>query len=327
MKVSICITTLNEEKTIAKLLTGLIYQTFEPDEIIIVDGGSKDETPKIIKDFSKRSKKIKLIIKRCSRSRGRNIAVSNAKNNLIAMTDAGCIPEKNWLERIINPFKVKTVDVVAGFYKMEVSNSIQKAFSVFLGVHPKDFNNKFLPSTRSIAFTKRAWGRIGGFDENLKDTAEDSLFNYKAIKLGLNFARVKNAKVKWLMPETFTEFFYKLFKYSQGDIQSKIWFYSQKGIVSHNIKILTILLRYIVGLIILIYSFYKPSFFILVIFLVFSYFLWSFFKVFLKTKNLYASIWGIILQPMSDFAVMSGFILGFFKTYFLKYFKSINFIK
>src|SRR4030042_3810424 len=101
MNISVCLTVLNEENNISRLLKSLIYQNVNPDEIIIVDGGSKDKTIQIIRHFQKKDKKIKLIVKNCTRSEGRNIACDIAKNEIIAMTDAGCIPKSNWLEEIV----------------------------------------------------------------------------------------------------------------------------------------------------------------------------------------------------------------------------------
>jgi len=43
MQITVCITTFNEEKSIAKLLDSLLDQTLKPTDIIIVDGGSTDK--------------------------------------------------------------------------------------------------------------------------------------------------------------------------------------------------------------------------------------------------------------------------------------------
>lgn len=119
MNISVCITTLNEEGTITKLLEGLFAGTKRPDEVVIVDAGSTDRTIEIIRHFQKKDNRIKLLVEKgVSRARGRNIAVELSKGDVIAMTDAGCIPTKYWLERIISPFP-SGVDVVAGFYKMK----------------------------------------------------------------------------------------------------------------------------------------------------------------------------------------------------------------
>src|SRR3990172_6712568 len=131
MKVSVCITVYNEERSISKLVESLLRQSKKPDEIVIVDGGSGDKTVEIIRHFQKKDKRIKLLIEKCSRSRGRNLAVELSKSEIIAMTDAGCIPNEEWLNKITEPFRNKKVDIVAGFYTMKASDSLQKALSVF----------------------------------------------------------------------------------------------------------------------------------------------------------------------------------------------------
>ena len=39
MKVSVCITVYNEERSISKLVESLLRQSKKPEEIVIVDGG------------------------------------------------------------------------------------------------------------------------------------------------------------------------------------------------------------------------------------------------------------------------------------------------
>src|SRR5258708_29244497 len=191
MKVSLCITTFNEEKTISKLLESIFNQTRLPDEVVIVDGGSTDETMEILSAFqaSRITKKcdpstalrMTRSKKRISIARGRNLAVKNARYPIIAMTDGGCVADKRWLEKILSPFQgSRMTQVVAGFYRMIGKSDFQKALKPFLGTMPDKFNNKtFLPSTRSIAFKKSVWKIVGGFNEKLDRVAEDTDFNLK----------------------------------------------------------------------------------------------------------------------------------------------------
>jgi glycosyltransferase involved in cell wall biosynthesis len=51
MKVSLVTTVLNEEKTIEKFLDSVISQTRKPEEVVIVDGGSTDETLEKVQKF------------------------------------------------------------------------------------------------------------------------------------------------------------------------------------------------------------------------------------------------------------------------------------
>jgi cellulose synthase/poly-beta-1,6-N-acetylglucosamine synthase-like glycosyltransferase len=269
-RVSVCITIFNEkEETVKNLLSSLNSQTLRPDEIIVIDA----------KDYNN-----------CSRSKGRNIAIKKARNKIIAITDAGCIPHKNWLEKITKPFTDNKVDVVAGGYKMVYKNSFEKAESVFLGVKERDMDSDFMPSARSMAFTKNIWKKARGFPESLNDTAEDTLFNLNLVRLNAKFKVAKDAIVDWQMPETILEFAKKIRNYAKGDAKSGIWWHPIKKWKTHNIKILTIYLRYI-------------------LFLIFPWLI-IFYLIFAFNK---AGLWGIILQVISDFSVMLGFVSGILK--------------
>jgi glycosyltransferase involved in cell wall biosynthesis len=301
MNISVCITVLNEETSVGVLLNSLVNQSKHPTELIIVDGGSSDNTVGIIQGFRKRKKYIKLIRKQCARAEGRNIGVRSAKSSVIAITDAGCVANRFWLERLSRPFTDKSVDIVAGFYKMKASNPLQVTMASFLGVLPKRFDNNFLPSTRSIAFRKKAWLKIKGFPEESVNSAEDTYFNCRSLKLGLRYTRVKGAVVEWGMPKNIVEFFNKIRSYAMWDAKSKIFLFPGKGLKSHNVKAILVVLRYFVGGILLYFAFTTPLAMKILIAFLLAYLLFAFRK---------GGFWGIVLQFVSDFAVIIGFTHG-----------------
>lgn len=310
MKSSVCLTIHNEEKSISGAIEALLSQSKKPNEIVIVDAESTDKTVQIVRHWQKKDRRIKLLVKKCSRAEGRNIAVDLAKNEIIAMTDAGCVANKDWLKNISSPFKNEEVDVVAGFYEMKSENTSQEAMSVYLGVLPIDFDIKYLPSTRSIAFRKKVWEKVGGFPEKLTDTAEDTAFNFKLIENDVKIARVKNAIVEWGMPKDIKEFYWKIFNYAKGDVKSSIWWHPAKKYASHNIKAVLILIRYIFGVSLLFLSFKQHYLFFVVISFVIIYAYFSFRKTYIKTSNKNTALWGAVVQFISDAAVIAGFSSG-----------------
>jgi len=313
MKISVVLTVFNEEESIGPLLDSLLVQTKKPESIVIVDGGSKDKTVEIIRHYQKRDSRIKLLVEKCSRARGRNLGCEIAKEEIIAITDAGCIADKNWLKNITEPFKEPKVDISAGFYKMVKRGPLfSKVMGVFLGVAPRKFDINFLPSTRSMAFRKSAWEAVGGFPEGKGNSAEDTDFNYKAVKLGLKYSRVKNALVEWGMPKNLGEFFHKIKEYAKWDARYGIWWHPVQRLASHNIKAVSVLLRYMVFLSLFVLSFFYPIFPYLLAAVLIFYLYRAFRKVYLEFGDWKMAIWGPILQVVSDFAVIAGFLTGIF---------------
>ena len=311
MKVSLVVTVLNEEPSIAALLESIISQVKKPDEIVIVDGGSTDKTVSIIKSYQKVIKNIKLYEFKTTRSEARNIGIDASSGDIIVTTDAGCVAEKHWIEKISKPFYDPEVDMVAGFYEMiGGDSSLRLAMSMFIGITPDKFDDKFLASARSLAFRKELWEKVGGFPEGLKDTAEDTLFNYKIITTGAKIVRVKDAIVYWQLPLTLAEGIKKMYLYAKGDARSGIWWHPIKKFSTHNIKISFVYLRYIIGLNILLLATKYSMFELPLVLGIIFYMFWAFKKVYCRTNSFKAGLWGIIIQFASDIAVMVGFFAG-----------------
>jgi len=220
MKVSLICPTYNEKGSVEGLIKSMLNQSKKPDEMIFVDSFSKDGTAEIIKKYSKKNKEINLIQKKSNISEARNIAIKNAKNQIIACTDASSILDKNWLEKITEPFKDKSVDVVSGGYKAISKGGIED-YLVMLTVKPmEEWDEKtFLPSGRSIAFRKKAWKAVGGYPEKLY-TGEDTLFDLRLKEKGFKFKLQKSAFVYWRGRNTIKKFIKQFYLYGKGDGES-----------------------------------------------------------------------------------------------------------
>ena len=112
MKISFITTFLNEEETILRFLESLLSQTLMPDEVILVDGGSTDNTLPLVKKYIAKKKgktAIVLLSLKGNRAVGRNAAIKKASGDIIACSDAGNILDALWLEEICKPFKNRSI--------------------------------------------------------------------------------------------------------------------------------------------------------------------------------------------------------------------------
>ena len=164
-----------------------------------------------------------------------------------------------------------------------------------------------------MAFRKKIWQEVGGYDENLDRAGEDTVFNYQVLKTGIEIHRCKDALVDWEVPHNLIEAAKKFFYYAKGDAQSGIWWHPAQKMSTHNIKISTIFLRYIAAFLLFIASFQAP---VLLVFLITGfifYLAWSCWKVSDVIVDTKAKAWVPILQITSDLSVMAGFAAGTIK--------------
>jgi len=308
MKTTLIITALNEEKEILNFLYSLKNQTKFPDELIIVDGGSTDNTIENIADFNKKNIfkfKVKILRKKGNISIGRNYAIQNASNEIILCTDGDCILDKNWIKNISAPFKDKSVDVASGFYNPTGDSVFEKCLATYTSVMSDKLDEKnFIPSSRSIAYRKSAWKKIKGYP-NWLDRGEDLYFAKKLKEMDFKFKFVKDAIVFWPQRKNLSQAFKQFYGYAKGD-----------GL-ANNIRneVLLVYLRYFVGSYLIFISILersKPGLILAGVLLLF-YIFWSIKKNYHYVKNKKAVVILPMLQLTADFAILTGTISGLFK--------------
>lgn len=224
MDVTLIFTVLNEAKSITALLDTIAAQTRRPDEIVVCDGGSTDDTVKLLR--AEQRLNIRVIIEPGANiSRGRNVAISAAAHALIACTDAGVRLDPHWLERLIAPFenqKLETEDwksttVSAGFFLPDPRNTFEIAMSATVLPQREDLSPAtFLPSSRSVAFTKAAWQHVGGYPEWL-DYCEDLIFDLRLRGAFGPFAFAPDAIAYFRPRGSLRSFFKQYYLYARGD--------------------------------------------------------------------------------------------------------------
>ncbi len=305
MKISFISTVLNEAKTIEGFIESILAQTKLPDEIIIVDAGSKDKTVDLINGLSRKYKSkinIKLIIKLGNRSQGRNEAIKKSIGEIILTSDSGCILDRNWIKNIIKPFKDKNISVSSGYYYPITNNVFEKCLATYTCVMPDKIDeDNFLPSSRSIAFRKTAWDKVGGYPEQL-DTCEDLVFDKNLKSKSLKFKFSKEAFVYWPQRKNILQAIKQFFNYAVGD--GKANFFRPQ---TPYLFLRYLLVGYILFLIPIIKSFILLFIFISIFI---AYIAWSIIKNYKYVNDLKALIYLPILQFSSDLAVISGTIVG-----------------
>ena len=233
MRVSLIATVYNERASIERLLDSLANQTRRPDEVVICDGGSQDGTADVIRAYAARDPErlpgLRVIeAPGANISRGRNLAIAAAQGPLIAATDAGVRLEATWLEKLIAPWaQDASTRAVAGFFAPDAEGVFQTAMAATVLPLLDDIDpDRFLPSSRSVAFLKSAWAQAGGYPEWL-DYCEDLLFDFainaQTPDRPTGFAWAPEARVYFRPRESLGAFWTQYYRYARGDGKADLW--------------------------------------------------------------------------------------------------------
>ena len=102
MKVSVIVTTYNRPGALIRVLDGLLAQTRLPDEIIVADDGSGEETRQALAPYVNRERPKTLHAwqpdKGFRAAMCRNLAVLSSSGEYLVLLDGDCIPGKNFIE-------------------------------------------------------------------------------------------------------------------------------------------------------------------------------------------------------------------------------------
>lgn len=222
--ITVIATVLNEGESIRRLLDSLAAQTRPPDEVVFVDGGSRDNTVAVLHEYDKRLPLRVLVEPGANISEGRNRAIAVAAGDIIAVTDAGVVLAPDWLERITQPLlDDPALEVVSGFFAAAPQTIFEAALgATTLPLADEIVPGSFLPSSRSLALRKAAYLTAGGYPEWL-DYCEDLVFDLKLRQIAAPTAFEPRALV-YFRPRTSLEgFFRQYYYYARGDGKADLW--------------------------------------------------------------------------------------------------------
>lgn len=196
-KVSIIIPMYNVAKYIGECIQSVINQTHTNWELILIDDGSTDNTKSIIEPYLEDNRIRYFWQENGKQGKARNHGVRKATGMFIGFLDADDKWHERKLERQIEVFSEKTVDVVytSGHSFKIKDNDMQllSQFGIKDGIQAGKklifdlIQKNYIPLT-SVLITKERFEEVGGFNENLKiQNAEDLNLWLKLADLNCKF--------------------------------------------------------------------------------------------------------------------------------------------
>jgi len=123
MKISILIPCHNEEKSIKKCVESCFEQTRRPDEILVVNDGSTDNSLKILESFGERIKIINIPRATGNKSYAQEIGLRLVTDDIFITTDGDTILDKEFVKIIEDDFSADSrLAAVGGYVKSQKYN-------------------------------------------------------------------------------------------------------------------------------------------------------------------------------------------------------------
>lgn len=227
--VSIIIPVYNDEDQLKLCLSALSEQQYEQSryEIIVVDNGS--ENPEGLQSIIELHDRAYLTKELAPGSyAARNKGIDMAKGEIIAFTDADCIPAPDWLPLGVEMITTSSnCGLVGGQIQMFFLNPEQptlvELYETVMGLPQQRFIKKYhYGATANVFTTRQVIDKVGKFDAQLKSSG-DLEWGQRVHAAGYRQVYAESVIVKHPTHTSFTEFYTRTKRLAGGhyDLQRK----------------------------------------------------------------------------------------------------------
>ncbi len=218
--VSVIIPVYNDAERLKKCLLALEKQTYPQAqyEVIVVDNASEENIKDVVSQFPQ----ARLTFENSPGSyAARNQGISIAKGEILAFTDADCIPTPNWIETgVKHLLSLSRPGIVAGGIKMFFKNpnnpTVIELYDSITNLQQKKMvEQAHCGATANLLTFKKVFEEVGLFDRELK-SGGDSEWGKRAFSLGYPIEYAEESCVAHPARSSFTQLYKKVLRVRGG---------------------------------------------------------------------------------------------------------------
>jgi len=234
--VTVLIPAYNEEDTIIKTMTSVIELDYPKDkiELIVVNDGSKDATPELVKRFIKKHKDRRIILinqKNSGKWVCLNRGLKIAKGEFFVCLDADSFITKNALKKMLLHFEDDKTAVVLPIMKVKnPKNILQKIqwyeyiVNMFYQKMSSSLNCLHVAPGPFSLYKTEILKKVGGFKYGF--ATEDLEIVFRLQKYHYRIIQVSEAEVYTIAPDNFKAFYKQRKRWNKGSLLNA-WSYKE----------------------------------------------------------------------------------------------------
>jgi succinoglycan biosynthesis protein ExoA len=197
--ISVIVPCRNEADFIGQLLDAISSQDLPPSEVVVVDNGSTDDTPRILEAYRATRPALPLRVLTCARqgaAAAMNTGIRAATGDIVVRLDGHSQPSSDYIRRSVERLRDDKAGVVGGVWEIAPGAHTTKARAIALAVgswlgsggaayRHSDSNTRIadVDTVPFGVFRRSLWEKLGGYDDTLQ-VVEDGDFNYRVRKAG-----------------------------------------------------------------------------------------------------------------------------------------------
>ncbi|WP_138206587.1 glycosyltransferase family 2 protein [Haloimpatiens lingqiaonensis] len=222
--VSVVIPCKNESEYIEECLQSFINQSYSKElyEVLVCDGMSTDGTPKIVKEYEKKYKNVRLIENYgITAPKGMNIGIKNSKAHVVIIFGAHAYADRDFIKNNIELLN-KNKDVGCAGGPIETINFSHKGRGIALAMSsPFGVGNAlfryakeemYVDTVAFGAYKRSVLDKIGYFDDELVRNQDDEI-NYRVIKNGYKILLSPRVKSYYYSRDSLKKLWRQYFQY------------------------------------------------------------------------------------------------------------------
>ena len=223
-RVCVVIPALNEVSTIGVVLDSLAAQNLPPDEVIVVDAGSRDDTRKVAEKSAARFEVFRVLESPGAfPGKARNVGAAASNAEWLIFLDCGTRVQPNSVEALFREATARGADVVFGRSVAETTSLFTECAAVsYLPPIERDGILLPQPTVQLLLIRRRVFEASRGFAEHLR-SAEDLLFFERLEQLGVRVGFSPDALFQWQLAPDLASTFRRFRTYSQHNLRAGLY--------------------------------------------------------------------------------------------------------
>lgn len=218
---SIVTTVFNDQENIGSLIKNIENQTYYPKEMIIVDGGSVDNTVQVINKYKQESLlNIRVLAgEKLNIAQGFNRGIREVNTEYIGIVACGNIYPKDFFEKLVSDLDSdKSLSVAYGSLSGSVNN---KFMSAYCRAHfgKDNYVASLIPHNHGNLVRTELYKEEGLFYEKFSYAGEDMEFFLRIMNHGRRVYCNRREIIIWEVPENKQQYLKQLRNYCIGNAE------------------------------------------------------------------------------------------------------------